>query len=42
MITINEAKIEAWLAISNLFGSEYFRNNFENACSSYFDDNGTR
>ena len=41
MITINEAKIEAWLAISNLFGSEYFRNNFENACSSYFDDNGT-
>ena len=41
MITINEAKIEAWLSISNLFGSEYFRNNFENACSSYFDDNGT-
>ena len=38
MINLYEAKIEAWLAISNLIGLEYFRNHFEDSCESYFDD----
>lgn len=35
MINKNEAKIEAWKAISDLFGNEYFRTHFEDSCESY-------
>lgn len=35
MINKNEARIEAWTIISELFGNEYFRSHFEESCESY-------
>jgi len=35
MINKNEARIEAWTIISELFGNDYFRNHFEGSCESY-------
>ena len=40
MINKDEAKIEAWLAISELFGNGYFKSHFVGSCQSYpTDDN---
>lgn len=38
MINKEEAKVDAWVAIADLFGKDYFRSHFENACHSYPDD----
>ena len=35
MITKDEAKIEAWAAIADLFGIDYFRKHFEGSCQAY-------
>ena len=35
MINENEARIEAWTIISELFGNDYFRSHFEGSCESY-------
>ena len=35
MINKNEARIEAWTIISELFGNDYFRKHFEGSCESY-------
>lgn len=35
MINKEEAKIEAWLAIANLFGRDYFKTKFNDSCQSY-------
>lgn len=35
MINKDEARIEAWLAISKLFGNDYFRSHFNEAWQSY-------
>ena len=35
MINKEEAKIEAWMAIADLFGKDYFRQHFEGSCQSY-------
>jgi len=40
MISINEAKIEAWLAISKLLGNRYFKENFEKACPTFSENEG--
>jgi hypothetical protein len=38
MINIDEAKVLAWKAISDLFGNDYFRSHFEGSCESYPSD----
>ncbi len=38
MLNKDEAKVDAWGAIADLFGIEYFRSHFENACQAYPDD----
>jgi hypothetical protein len=38
MINKEEAKVDAWVAISDLVGKEYFTNHFENSCHSYPDE----
>lgn len=38
MLNKDEAKVDAWGAIADLFGVEYFRTHFENACQAYPDD----
>ena len=38
MLNKDEAKVDAWGAIANLFGVDYFRAHFEDACQSYPDD----
>ena len=38
MINIEEAKVNAWVAIANLFGRDYFKAHFESACHSYPDE----
>ncbi len=38
MLNKDEAKIDAWGAIADLFGIDYFRTHFEDACLSYPDD----
>lgn len=35
MINKNEAKVEAWMLISDLFGNDYFRSHFNGSCESY-------
>ena len=35
MINKEEAKIEAWMAITDLFGKDYFRRHFEGSCQAY-------
>ncbi len=35
MINKEEAKIEAWMAIADLFGKDYFRRHFEGSCQAY-------
>ena len=35
MLNIEEAKIDAWGAIADLFGLEYFRSHIEEACQCY-------
>ncbi len=38
MLNKDEAKVDAWGAIADLFGVDYFRAHFEDACQSYPDD----
>jgi len=38
MLNKEEAKVDAWGAIADMFGLEYFREHFEEACHSYPDD----
>jgi len=38
MINKEEAKIDAWTAIAELVGKEYFQQHFDNACHSYPDE----
>ncbi len=38
MLNKDEAKVDAWGAIADLFGVDYFRAHFEGACQSYPDD----
>ncbi len=38
MLNKDEAKVDAWGAIADLFGVDYFRSHFEDACQSYPDD----
>ncbi len=38
MLNKYEAKVDAWGAIADLFGVDYFRTHFEDACQSYPDD----
>ncbi len=38
MLNKDEAKVDAWGAIADLFGVDYFRSHFEEACQSYPDD----
>ena len=38
MLNKDEAKVDAWGAIANLFGVDYFRAHFEDACQSCPDD----
>lgn len=38
MINKEEAKIDAWTAISELVGKDYFLSHFDTACHSYPDD----
>lgn len=38
MLNIDEAKVDAWGAIADLFGVDYFRAHFEDACQSNPDD----
>lgn len=35
MLNIEEAKIDAWAAIADLVGLQYFRDHFVGSCSSY-------
>ena len=35
MINKEEAKVDAWVAIADLMGREYFRNHFDGSCQSY-------
>ena len=35
MLNIEEAKIDAWVAIANLMGLQYFRDHFAGSCGSY-------
>ena len=35
MINKEEARIDAWVAIANLFGKEYFQEHFNGSCQSY-------
>lgn len=37
MLNKDEAKVDAWGAIADLFGVDYFRAHFEDACQSYPD-----
>ena len=38
MLTKEQAKVDAWLAIADLMGRDYFREHFEGSCHSYPDD----
>lgn len=38
MINIEEAKVDAWVAIANLIGKDYFRKHYKDSCDSYFSD----
>ena len=38
MINKEEAKVDAWVAIAELVGKEYFRSHFESSCQSYPDE----
>ena len=38
MLNKDEAKVDAWGAIADLFGVDYFRAHFEDACQCYPDD----
>ncbi len=38
MLNKDEAKVDAWGAIADLFGGDYFRAHFEDACQAYPDD----
>ena len=35
MLNIEEAKIDAWVAIADLMGIQYFRDHFTGSCESY-------
>ena len=35
MLNIEEAKIDAWAAIANLMGIQYFRDHFAGSCGAY-------
>lgn len=35
MISKDEARIDAWVAIANLMGRDYFKSHFVGACQSY-------
>ena len=35
MINKEEAKIDAWIAIAELMGKEYFQKHFDGSCQSY-------
>ena len=35
MLNIEEAKIDAWVAIADLMGIQYFRDHFDGSCGSY-------
>lgn len=38
MLTKEQAKMDAWLAIADLMGRDYFREHFDGSCHSYPDD----
>ena len=38
MINKEEAKIDAWVAIADLVGNEYFKEHFDTACQAYPDE----
>ena len=38
MINKEEAKVDAWVAIADLVGRDYFRTHFDGSCHSYPDD----
>ncbi len=35
MINNDQAKVDAWLAIADLMGRDYFRDHFEGSCHAY-------
>ena len=38
MINKDEAKVDAWVAIADLVGRDYFKRNFDNSVQAYPDD----
>ncbi len=42
MINKEEAKVDAWVAIADLVGKEYFKERFDSACHAYPQNHGDR